>query len=210
MRKSLIATYEDDTLVALFKEGNTEAFGILVERHAPLIKRTLYPLLRNPELIEDILQDTYLKAIKGIHRGLYTGGTFPAWIIRIAHNEAVNFLRKKSLLLSKTTQAIDFEDGYGVVANIPDVELGPEERLIKNEIGYDVNELLNDLPSKQKEVIVLKIFQDFKFREISEFTGDCIETCKGRFYNGLKSIHAKIELLSGEKQKGSVPQYTDL
>ena len=93
MKKQTNAT--DETLVALYAQGNNEAFDILLNRYKDRLYAYIYYTVRNEELAEDIFQETFTKAIVTIQQGRYNeNGKFPAWLTRIAHNLIIDCFRQ--------------------------------------------------------------------------------------------------------------------
>ena len=85
----------DEALVALYSEGNNQAFDVLLERYKNKLYSYIYFIVRNEALAEDIFQETFVKAIVTIQQGRYTeNGKFPAWLTRIAHNLVIDFFRQ--------------------------------------------------------------------------------------------------------------------
>ena len=94
MKKQTNAT--DETLVALYAQGNNEAFDILLNRYKDRLYAYIYYTVRNEELAEDIFQETFTKAIVTIQQGRYNeNGKFPAWLTRIAHNLIIDCFRQE-------------------------------------------------------------------------------------------------------------------
>ena len=103
-----MTTFTDDQLVAMYAEGNNEAFDTLLNRHQQRVYSYILHIVKDEELADDIFQETFVKAIMTIKQGRYTeSGKFSAWISRIAHNLIIDFYRQEK---SENTVSADNED----------------------------------------------------------------------------------------------------
>ncbi len=149
----------DEQLAGLTQQGNVDAFGFLIEKYQDKIKKYIRRMVQGYDEPNDISQNVFLKAFENI-KGFDVKQKFSPWVYRIAHNETVNYLKKK-----KPLPLFDF-DVYLPHHNIgkDDIENEAEKRLFPPKI----EEFLNELNFKQKEVILLYYFQDLSYQEISE------------------------------------------
>jgi RNA polymerase sigma-70 factor, ECF subfamily len=159
---------EDRDLIAKARRGNVEAYNLLVSRWDRRIFNYLYRLVRDREDALDLSQDVFLKAFQNLKK-LEDPSRFSPWLYRIAHNEAYSLLRKTR----------------------PDGELGEEKadvpgrRLLPLEVGLAVESAMARLTEEQREVVVLKIYEGFKFEEIADVLGSPVSTIKSRLYTAL-------------------------
>ncbi|MDR0546433.1 MAG: sigma-70 family RNA polymerase sigma factor [Dysgonamonadaceae bacterium] len=167
----------DEELVTAYAQGNNEAFDILLNRHKSSVYSYIYIIVRNREMTEDIFQDTFVKAITTIKQGRYTeNGKFRAWISRIAHNLIIDYYRQE-----KNEQTISNDDCEVDLLNNAKLSDGTvEDAMVKDQILSDVKKLINYLPGNQKEVLLLRYYQDLSFKEIADITGVSINTALGR------------------------------
>ncbi len=167
----------DEQLVVVYAEGNNSAFDILINRHRTNVYSYIYFIVRNRELAEDIFQETFVKAIITIKQGRYTeNGKFRAWISRIAHNLIIDNFRQE-----KNEQTISNDDCEIDLFNNSKLSDGTvEDMMVKDQILSDVKKLIEYLPDNQKEVLVLRYYQDLSFKEIADITGVSINTALGR------------------------------
>lgn len=197
--KEIRAHFTDDVLVQMYKDGDSTAFGFIIERYSPVIGHYVFAIMKDLILAEDILQDTFIKAMKSIRAGGYKEeGTFKSWLLRIAHNLCIDYTRKSKKMpfaFSISTSG-DFEEkGKIFYFPMPTYEKNAEEKIIKRETEYDIYELINCLPYEQKEVVILRIFHDFSFKEIAEYTDVSINTALGRMRYALINIRKQINEL---------------
>jgi len=189
MTKSL-KTMTDEELVVSYAKGNNEAFDILLKRHKSNVYSYIYFIVRNKELTEDIFQETFIRAIMTIKQGRYTeNGKFRAWISRIAHNLIIDNFRQE-----KNEQIISNDECEVDLFNNSKLSDGTiEDQLVKNQILSDVKKLIEYLPDNQKEVLVLRYYQDLSFKEIADVTGVSINTALGRMRYAILNMRRLAE-----------------
>lgn len=179
----------DSELVSLYQNGNEEAFEELVNRYKARIFTSIYLIVKDNYLAEDILQETFIKAINTIKRGKYNEeGKFLPWIMRIAHNLAVDHFRK-----SKRFPVVVMEDGSPVFNTVNFSEAPFETVQIQKEIQDKVRYLIQDLPDTQKQVLIMRHYMDLSFQEIADTTGVSINTALGRMRYALINLRKRMK-----------------
>ena len=179
----------DSELVALYQNGNEEAFEELVNMYKARIFTSIYLIVKDNYLAEDILQETFIKAINTIKRGKYNEeGKFLPWIMRIAHNLAVDHFRK-----SKRFPVVVMEDGSPVFNTVNFSEAPFETVQIQKEIQDKVRYLIQDLPDTQKQVLIMRHYMDLSFQEIADTTGVSINTALGRMRYALINLRKRMK-----------------
>ncbi|GHT01158.1 RNA polymerase subunit sigma-24 [Bacteroidia bacterium] len=180
----------DEELVVAYAQGNNAAFDILLNRHKSTVYSYIYFIVRNREMAEDIFQETFVKAIMTIKQGRYTeNGKFRAWINRIAHNLIIDNYRQE-----KNEQTISNDECEVDLLNNSKLSDGTiEDKMIKDQILSDVKKLINYLPENQKEVLMLRYYQDLSFKEISDMTGVSINTALGRMRYAILNMRRMAE-----------------
>jgi RNA polymerase sigma-70 factor (ECF subfamily) len=164
---------EDRDLIGQARRDNVEAYNLLVSRWEKRIFNYLLRLVKNREDALDLAQDVFLKAYQNL-RKLEDPDRFGPWIYRIAHNEAYSSLRKNRP--ETEMDAAKFE---------PWVEPGPGRRMLPIEVSLAVERALQRLSDDQREAVVLKIYQGFKFEEMADILGCPVSTVKSRLYTAL-------------------------
>ena len=167
---------EDADLITRVRKGDVEAFNHLVSRWEKRVYNYLLRLTTNPEDSLDLSQDVFLKAYQNI-RKLDDTARFGPWLFRIAHNEAYSLFRKR-----KPESATDD-------ASFAEREPAPGA---PPELTLSVNAALNRLNPEQREAVVLKIYQGFKFDEMADILGCPVSTIKSRLYTALDLMKTEL------------------
>ncbi len=178
----------DSALISLYIAGQESAFAQLLERHKARVFTTIQLIVRNPDVAEDLLQDTFIKAIHTMQSGRYNEeGKFSSWICRIAHNLAIDCFRreKRSPLVSLDTTSHTFN-------SLSLAEEGAEAVLTREESHARLRDLIQQLPVAQKEVLVMRHYGDMSFQEIADATGVSINTALGRMRYALINLRKKM------------------
>lgn len=177
---------EDRDLILQARRDNVEAFNLLVSRWEKRIFNYLLRLVKNREDALDLAQDSFMKAYQNL-RKLEDPARFGPWLYRIAHNEAYSLLRKSK-------PETDIEEGQLETWCQP----GPSRRMLPIEVSLAVERALTRLSDDQREAVVLKIYQGFKFEEMAEILDCPVSTAKSRLYtaldvlkNTLTSVHMR-------------------
>ncbi len=176
---------EDRDLIAKARRGNVDAHNVLVSRWEKRVYNYLLRLVRNREDALDLTQDVFLKAFQNLKK-LEDADRFPAWIFRIAHNEAYSMLRKNR-------PEGEFESEPRVAE--------ASDRMYPIELSLAVESAMSRLSADQREAVLLKIFQGFKFEEMAEILSCPVSTVKSRLYTALdllKDTLAPISMRSAE------------
>lgn len=180
----------DEQLVVSYSSGNNFAFDVLLDRHRRGVYSYIYFIVRDRDLTEDIFQETFMKAIVTLKQGRYVeNGKFRAWINRIAHNLIIDYFRQE-----KNEQTISNDDSeVDLFNNRKFSESTIEDQLVKSQILSDVKKLINFLPDAQKEVLLLRYYEDLSFKEIADKTGVSINTALGRMRYAILNMRKMAE-----------------
>ncbi|MGF1636496.1 MAG: RNA polymerase sigma factor [Cyclobacteriaceae bacterium] len=178
----------DSQLVSLYRNGDEEAFKELINRHKNKIFTTINLIVKDRYQAEDLLQETFIKAINTINGGRYNEeGKFLPWIMRIAHNLAIDTFRKY-----KRYPTIVLDDGNNVFNTLEFSEAPYEELQIKKDTHKKLKSLIQELPIAQKEVLIMRSYMDMSFKEIADSTGVSINTALGRMRYALINLRKKM------------------
>lgn len=183
-----IVQLSDSALVSHYIAGNENAFELLVNRHKNKVFTTILLIVKDTDTAEDLLQDTFIKAIHTMKGGRYNEeGKFSSWICRIAHNLAIDFFRKE-----KRSPMINIDDSSNIFNTLSFSEESIESIQIKEETHERLRELIQQLPEAQKEVLIMRHYADMSFQEIAETTGVSINTALGRMRYALINLRKKM------------------
>lgn len=186
---------DDATLIAEYKGGSESAFAGLVFKHKSKIYTTIYLIVKDRYIAEDILQETFIKIVDTIKAGRYNEeGKFLPWALRIGHNLAVDYFRK-----DKRYTRVELNENSSFELEDEFVETDSIENLhIRKESMGHIRHLIAKLPEPQREVLLMRHFADMSFQEIAEMTGVSINTSLGRMRYAL--INLRKQLLKTQLQ----------
>lgn len=174
----------ESELVSAYIHGDDAAFDTLVERYKSKIYTTIYLVVKDQYVAEDLMQDTFIKAIKTLRNGKYNEeGKFLPWILRIGHNLAIDYFRR-----AKRYPKVVFEDGSNVFNSLNFSENSVETKQIKKESHEHLRGLIKQLPDQQREVLIMRHYEDMSFQEIADATGVSINTALGRMRYALINL----------------------
>jgi RNA polymerase sigma-70 factor (ECF subfamily) len=193
---------EDGVLITQYRNGNEAAFDLLVDRYKSKVYTTIYLIVKDQDVAEDLLQDVFVKVVHTLHSDKYNEeGKFQPWVMRIAHNLAIDYFRK-----AKRQPTILLEDGSNLLNSMRFAEQSSEELQIKEETLDLVRKLLDELPEAQKEVVIMRHYLDMSFQEIADQTGVSINTALGRMRYALNHIRKKMKLVNSAYDKIIYPK----
>ena len=179
----------DALLVKNYVEGNEGALATLIKRHESKIYGFIYSKIADRDISNDIFQDTFIKVIKTLKSNSYNEeGKFLPWVMRISHNLIVDHFRKtKKMPMYRETEE------FSIFSIMSDDSLNIESKMILDQVEVDLKRLIEELPDDQKEVLVMRMYQDMSFKEISELTDVSINTALGRMRYALMNLRKIID-----------------
>ena len=179
----------DSCLISLYKQGNEEALSTLISRHKSRIFTTIYLIVKDRFVAEDILQDVFIKTIRLINEEKYNEqGKFLPWILRVAHNQSIDHFRK-----NKRNPKITLADGSDIFNCLKFSEDFTASETLSKESKFYLKKIIDELPEKQKQVLVMRHYMEMSFQEIAEATNVSINTALGRMRYALLSLRKKIK-----------------
>jgi RNA polymerase sigma factor (sigma-70 family) len=183
---------QDSELIAQYRNGSEAAFDHLVDRYQSKVFTTIYLIVKDQAVAEDLLQDVFVKVVQTIHTDRYSEeGKFQPWLMRIAHNLAIDYFRK-----AKRYPTILMEDGSNIFNSLQFAESSVEDHRVREETLEMVKKLIEELPEAQKEVLVMRHYLDMSFQEIADQTGVSINTALGRMRYALIHLRKKMKQLN--------------
>lgn len=179
----------DAVLVTAYLQGDESALSTLITRHKQRIYSFIYSKVFDRDVAEDVFQDTFIKVINSLKRGKYNEeGKFLPWVMRISHNLVIDHFRKNNRM-PKFENNTDFN----IFSVLSDKALNAENSMIKGQVASEVRRLVEELPDDQKQVLLMRIYKDMSFKEISQQTGVSINTALGRMRYALINLRKVID-----------------
>ncbi len=181
--------HDDASLVQLYINGSERALEVLILRHKLKIYNFIYSKVFDRDTAEDIFQETFIKVIKTLKRGVYNEeGKFLPWVMRISHNLVIDFFRKNNRI-----PIFDNNDEFDIFQLIGDGNPNAEKVMIEEQVVEDLQKLIIELPDDQKDVLTMRLYKDMSFKEIAESTGVSINTALGRMRYAIINLRKLIE-----------------
>lgn len=179
----------DNELIQSYVDGDFSSLEVLINRYKDKIFTYILVTVKNHHLAEDIFQDAFIKVVRSLKTGRYTdNGRFASWVMRIAHNLIIDHYRREKNMNTYSNDASEydlFNSSKFSDENIEDV-------IINEQILNDVKGLVEQLPDNQKQVVMMRHYQDMSFKEIAEQTGVSINTALGRMRYALINLRKLI------------------
>ena len=180
----------DKVLLNRYLAGDRGAISQLIERHSNRVRDYIRMMVKDRDLADDILQETFIKTVRVIDEGRYADtGKFLSWVLRIAHNQVIDYFRSQKS--SKTVN--ESESGYNVLGTLRFADSTVEDKMISEQIATDVRRLVEHLPEEQREVVMLRYYSGLSFQEIADQTEVSINTALGRMRYALINLRKMIK-----------------
>jgi RNA polymerase sigma-70 factor (ECF subfamily) len=179
----------DALLVKNYMAGDENALAVLINRHQSKLYGFIYSKVGDRDLTDDIFQDTFIKVIKTLKSNSYNEeGKFLPWVMRIAHNLIIDhFRRNKKMPMFRETEE------FSIFSIMSDQSLTIENQIITEQVEQDLKRIIQELPADQREVVMMRIYQDLSFKEIADLTGVSINTALGRMRYALLNMRKVID-----------------
>ena len=177
------ASCTDEALALLYIEGDDKAFDELLARNQQKLFSYILFVVHDPEIANDVFQETFVKVISRLQEGKYTNsGKFSFWLTRIAHNVIMDTYRQqKSEHIIEPTEDNDLNK----LRSNDLMDINRENEYVNSQVMEDVRHMMNTLPAPQRDVVYMRYYQDLSFKEIAELTGVSINTSLGRMRYAL-------------------------
>ena len=180
----------DQVLLNRYLSGDRGAISQLIDRHSNRVRDYIRMMVKDRDLADDILQETFIKAVRVIDEGRYADtGKFLSWVLRIAHNQVIDYFRSQKS--AKTVN--ESESGYNVLGTLRFADSTVEDRMISEQIAADVRRLVEELPEEQREVVKMRYYGGLSFKEIADQTEVSINTALGRMRYALINLRKMIK-----------------
>ncbi|MDX5320364.1 MAG: sigma-70 family RNA polymerase sigma factor, partial [Bacteroidota bacterium] len=179
-----ITQLSDKELLQAYIQGDEAGLEALIKRHKRKIYTSIYLIVNDQFVAEDLFQETFIKVIQTIKSGRYKEeDKFIPWAMRIARNMAIDHFRK-----SRRNVMINGEDSEDIFSKMEIAENNREEDLILTQTQKTVRNLIALLPEEQRTVLILRQYADLSFKEIADITQVSINTALGRMRYALNNL----------------------
>jgi len=174
----------DQELIRLYVAGEEAGLETLIDRYKTKLFTSIYLLVKDESLAEDVFQDTFIKVINTLRGGRYNEeGKFLPWVMRIAHNLVIDHYRKE-----RRTPVVVNGDGFDIFDVLQFADESVETRMIREQTHRDLRRMIQRLPDDQKEVLIMRHYGDMSFKEIAAVTEVSINTALGRMRYALNNL----------------------
>lgn len=182
---------QDDQLIADALQGDQRAYEALLARHNKAILHVVMKIVRNREEAQDLVQETFMKAFNALasYRSEYR---FSTWLYKIAANCAIDFVRKKRIEALSLDKPIETKDGR-VEFEVPDSSWDPEQDLVRKQKLRSIEEAIDSLPDKYREVIIYRHKDDKPYEEIADILRVPVGTVKARIFRARELLKKKLK-----------------
>jgi len=172
---------DEEELIRQSKDGDLDSFNQLVERYQGQVYNITLRMLGHPQDAEDTTQETFILAWKAINR--FRGGSFKAWLFRIASNACTDLLRS-----SGRRKADSLDSLFSEYNPLPSSVGSPEDYALQEELHQLISQCLLSLPEEQRLVVILADLQGFSYEEIAQTTNSSSGTVKSRLSRGRANL----------------------
>jgi len=181
----------DDQLISRALAGDQKAYEALLVRHKNAIFHVVTKIVRNREEAQDLVQETFMKAFNALasYRSEYR---FSTWLYKIAANCAIDFVRKKRIEALSLDRPIETKDGQ-VEFELPDHTWDPEQDLVRKQKLRSIDEAIDSLPDKYRQVIIYRHRDDKSYEEIASIIGTPVGTVKARIFRARELLKKKLK-----------------
>ncbi|MDD7563622.1 MAG: sigma-70 family RNA polymerase sigma factor [Alloprevotella sp.] len=177
--------HTDDELIAAYLKGDNLSFDALLERYKQKLFSYILSTVHREDLADDIFQDTFVKAIVCMRKGRYKmNGKFYSWLLCIAHNVIIDNFRYEQSVEGLNRSEINehlYADN-GLEGSPREIEMERENSLSQ------LNELIDQLPENQQEVLRMRVYENMSFKDIAEHTGTSVNTALGRMHYAVNNM----------------------
>jgi len=180
---------QDNELIERALNGSLQAWEDLVRRYEGRVYNYSLRLTGNRDDALDLMQDVFMGVYRHLER--FRGDSqFVSWLFRIAHNKAVDLVRRRHASPVKYQMLPDDPDEW---PDVSDTAANPQSAALTNEKNAMIQRLLDALTPEQRLILELKVFQSMTFEEIAMMQDISANTAKTRFYSALKKLRALME-----------------
>jgi RNA polymerase sigma-70 factor (ECF subfamily) len=180
----------DTQLLGLYHSGDESAISTLITRYRKRVSDYIFMMVKDRDIADDIFQETFIKIVRFVDEGRYAdNGKFLSWALRIAHNQVIDHFRHTKQQ-NKVTEA---DAGFDILGTIKFSADSVEDRMVHEQIHQDLRRLVDTLPEEQRQVVLMRYYDNLSFKEIAELTDVSINTALGRMRYALINLRKIIK-----------------
>jgi RNA polymerase sigma-70 factor (ECF subfamily) len=187
------AEQDDASLLRRMAEGDEQALGVLYDRWSPIVHGVVARMLRQPDDVEDVVEEAFWQAWRQASRFDPTRGAVQTWLLTIARSRALDRVRS---LRRRREEPLEGDDGQAVTQQTAEGDPGLDAE--SSERRSIVVAALADLPREQREALELGYFSGLSQSEIAERTGQPLGTVKTRMRLAMQKLRGQLQLLREE------------
>jgi RNA polymerase sigma factor (sigma-70 family) len=182
---------DESAIIAAALSGNQKAYTRLVETHRAAVFHIVNRIVHNDEATRDLVQETFMKAFASL--GSYRSEfRFSTWLYKIAANSSIDYLRKKRIHALSLDAPVETRDGQ-IEIEVPDDTHNPELQLLRKQQRISIEEAIDSLPPRYREVIELRHKDDKPYEEIADLLGIPVGTVKARIFRARELLKRKLK-----------------
>lgn len=181
---------EDQKLITLAREGDQKAFEALLKKYRNLVYHVMFKMVRNPQEAEDLCQEAFIKAF-GALSSFNEEFAFSTWLMKIATNNCIDYLRKRKLRTYSIDEPLQYKDEQ-VQVELPDHDPTPDKQLLNEERRKLINDAIQSLPPRYRHVIILRHQEEKSYEDIAEILKLPLGTVKARIFRAREMLNKKI------------------
>jgi RNA polymerase sigma factor (sigma-70 family) len=181
------AAGDEPAFILEAQRGSLDSFNALVLRYQDSVYNLAYRIMGDPASAADAVQETFITAYRRIDS--FRGGSFRAWLLRIATNQCYDELRRSRRRPAVSIEALgDPESDDG--PNLPDASETPEQVAQRRELNQAIQQCIDRLPTDHRLVLVLSDIEELNYQEIAEAVGTNVGTVKSRLSRARSAVRA--------------------
>ncbi|UCF63088.1 MAG: sigma-70 family RNA polymerase sigma factor [bacterium] len=182
---------EDKRLIELALGGDERAYESLLSRYRNLVYSIMLKMVRNKQEAEDLTQEAFMKAFSSLAT-FNDEFAFSTWLMKIASNNCIDFLRKRKLRTYSIHEPVQYKDEK-IEIDIPDQDPSPERTLLQSERSRMIEETIQSLPERYRYVIILRHKEEKSYEEIAEIMNLPLGTVKAQIFRAREILNKKLK-----------------
>lgn len=182
---------EDIFLIESAIAGDQSSYEKLMKKYYQMIYNLVFRMISKKEDVEDLVQEAFIKAFHSL-RNFDKQFAFSTWLFKIATNNAIDYLRKKKLYTFSIDKEIESDDS-DYKFEIPDIENKPDKHIMDSELRTILNEAIESLPEKYRQVIVLRHNKELEYEEIAKKMKLPLGTVKAHIFRGRELLNKYLK-----------------